>query len=281
MYAHVGAWNINEFILVGGQCTSDNLSPRIGQIQYSWRSPTISIQNQIYRVLENNAKHVAAINHCRLSIRWVAKTRPGLPNHAMAELVYANMELGGPTNFGEEARKIGREIQKNLGLEPMGDPIHEFSEKLVPPQENEAAYVNKILPPWQKNYTSGNYTEYTWHCPTARVWCSRARLKTPWPDYAYPEWVFHATGGIRSMIDPTILMGGKAVGLSIMDLMTDPVALEKAQEEFKERTGGGIGGTKWIAPLLPPDFKPPVDLRWPEYVTTERGYEWWIPNPIE
>jgi aminobenzoyl-glutamate utilization protein B len=34
-----------------------------------------------------------------------------------------------------------------------------------------------------------------------------------------------------------------------------------------------------MAPLLPRDFQPPIDLRWPEYVTTERGEEWWIPTP--
>ena len=53
-----------------------------------------------------------------------------------------------------------------------------------------------------------------------------------------------------------------------------------AQAEFKERTGGGVGGTNWVAPLLPSDFPPPVDLRWPEYVQTPRGEEWWIPTPI-
>ena len=41
-----------------------------------------------------------------------------------------------------------------------------------------------------------------------------------------------------------------------------------------------IGGTQWVAPLLPKDFKPPVDLRWPEYIETERGQEWWIPTPV-
>ena len=44
------------------------------------------------------------------------------------------------------------------------------------------------------------------------------------------------------------------------------------------RTGGGIGGTKWVKPLLPADFAAPIHYRWPEYVTTVRGTEWWIPE---
>jgi len=31
------------------------------------------------------------------------------------------------------------------------------------------------------------------------------------------------------------------------------------------------------APLLPRDFKVPHDFRWPEYIRTARGEEWWIP----
>ena len=34
-------------------------------------------------------------------------------------------------------------------------------------------------------------------------------------------------------------------------------------------------------PAAAADFEPPVDLRWPEYVTTARGEEWWIPTPHE
>jgi aminobenzoyl-glutamate utilization protein B len=33
--------------------------------------------------------------------------------------------------------------------------------------------------------------------------------------------------------------------------------------------------------LLPRDFAAPVDLRWPEYVHTARGDEWWLPTPAQ
>ena len=41
---------------------------------------------------------------------------------------------------------------------------------------------------------------------------------------------------------------------------------------------GGINGKKWVGPLLPRNFKAPINYRWPEYVTTVRGTEWWIPE---
>jgi aminobenzoyl-glutamate utilization protein B len=70
------------------------------------------------------------------------------------------------------------------------------------------------------------------------------------------------------------------MALTLVDLAADPAVLAAAQAEFRDRTGGGIGGANWVGPLLPPDFVPPVDLRWPEYVTTARGEEWCIPTPF-
>ncbi len=69
----------------------------------------------------------------------------------------------------------------------------------------------------------------------------------------------------------------KTIAGSICDLLTRPELLAAAKAEFVERTGGGIGGSNWISPQLPKDFRPPIDYRWPEYVTTSRGEEWWIP----
>ncbi|MGH7320156.1 MAG: M20/M25/M40 family metallo-hydrolase [Candidatus Rokuibacteriota bacterium] len=278
MFPHTGTWTLNEFIMVAGQCTSDNLPPRLAQIQYAWRSPTLGIQEQIYRVLEHNARQVAEITQCRLSIRWITKTRVGLANHAMADLTYRNLELVGAPTLDEEARRFAREIQQNLGLEPMRDPFLESCEGLIAPQEREAD-LRRGIPSWQLNFTADDYVDYTWHAPTVRLHTARPTLKPPSAGYQYPAWARNALGGVPSCIDPMMFVAGKTIGATLVDLFTRPEELAKAKAEFAERTGGGVGGTKWVAPLLSRDFVPPIDLRWPEYVTTPRGEEWWIPTP--
>jgi aminobenzoyl-glutamate utilization protein B len=76
-----------------------------------------------------------------------------------------------------------------------------------------------------------------------------------------------------------MFLAGKTIAGTTLDLIERPDELANAKAEFEERTGGGVGGSKWVAPLLPADFAPPIDLRWPEYITTVRGEEWWIPTP--
>jgi aminobenzoyl-glutamate utilization protein B len=88
----------------------------------------------------------------------------------------------------------------------------------------------------------------------------------------------NALGGLKSCIDPMIRTAAKTIGATIMDLLSNADLLHNAQAEWRHRTGGGIGGKSWIAPLLPTDFRVPLDFRWPEYVTTARGQEWWIPT---
>jgi len=160
MFPHTGTWTLNEFVLAAGDATADNLPPRISQIQYSWRSPQLDIQQQIYDVLANNAKAAALASGCQAWVQWVTKTRPGLANNALADLTYRNMELVGAPTYSEAAKEFGREIQRTLGLEPMAEPFNPVYESLTPPQEYEAA-TRQLLPAWQKNFTSDDYVDYT------------------------------------------------------------------------------------------------------------------------
>jgi aminobenzoyl-glutamate utilization protein B len=278
MFPHTGTWTLNEFVLAAGDATSDNLPPRFSQIQYSWRSPRLEIQEQIYRVLENNAKSVAAATGCEVYVQWVTKTRVGLANNTLADLTYRNMELIGAPTYGEEALAFGREIQKNLDLEPMANPFPDSFTQLMPPQEYEAA-TRALLPAWQTNFTSDDYVDYTWHAPTVRIYTGRPVLRPPYPGYEYPAWAYNAMGGVAAIVDPGMFLAGQTIAATILDLLTNPAELSRAKREFEERTGGGVGGERWVAPLLPNDFSPPIDLRWPEYVTTPRGEEWWLPTP--
>ena len=87
----------------------------------------------------------------------------------------------------------------------------------------------------------------------------------------------NALGGIPATIDPMVITSAKILSLAALKLLEDPSAREAAMEEFEQRTGGGVGGDNWMAPLC--DYEPPIHFRWPEYITTERGHDWWIPAP--
>jgi aminobenzoyl-glutamate utilization protein B len=158
----------------------------------------------------------------------------------------------------------------------MDDPFTDGCQRLLTPEESETS-LREHLPAWQQHYSSDDYVEYTWHAPSARVRTAKAVLRK-YPDENYPSWARLALTGNPDTIDPAIFTGGKVIAGCFIELLNKPEIILDAKNEFIERTGGGVGGSKWIGPLLSPDLKPPINFRWPEYIETPRGREWWIPT---
>lgn len=274
MLPHQGGWSISEAFLTAGQATADNLPAGLAEIQYMMRVPTIAMAEQITAVLDRNARAAADMTGCRFERHWVCKSRPGLANHAMANVVWDAIQTVGAPKWDEDARAVAREIQANLGLEPMDSPFIDELGRMIDPQEAEAI-LRRDLPPSQLNSTSDDYTDMSWHAPLARFYIARPALKAP-QGYRYPSWVMNALGGIPATIDPMVTTASKVLAASALRLLEDETARHAAMDEFRTRTGGGQGGSKWIAPLC--DYDPPIHFRWPEYVTTPRGRDWWIPS---
>ncbi|WP_167434419.1 amidohydrolase [Mesorhizobium helmanticense] len=274
MLPHQGGWSISEAILTAGQATADNLSAGLAEIQYMIRVPTLAMAEQVTAVLDRNAEAAAKMSGCRHERHWVSKSRPGLANHAMATIAYEALSAVGPPHWDETAKTIAREIQINAGGVASEEPFIEELERLIEPREAEAI-LRRDLPPSQVNSTSDDYTDMSWHTPTARFYVARPALHSE-NGHAYPAWAMNALGGIPETIDPMVSCAAKTVALAALRLLEDEAAREAAMDEFVSRTGGGIGGSNWIAPLC--DYQPPIGFRWPEYVITSRGRDWWIPS---
>ncbi|MCB5410984.1 amidohydrolase [Pseudogemmobacter faecipullorum] len=276
MLPHQGGWSISEAVLTAGQATADNLPAGLAEIQYMIRVPTLAMAEAVTSVLDRNARHIAEMTGCRAERHWVCKSRPGLANHAIAGAVWQAMQQAGAPQWGEPAREIARDIQRELGLAPMERPFIAEMERLQDPREAERI-LRQDLPPSQLNSTSDDYTDMSWQVPTARFYIARPALQAP-EGYSYPAWVMNALGGIPTTIDPMVAKAAEVLSLSALRILTDAGLRAEMQAEFDARTGGGIGGSAWIPPLC--DYPAPVNFRWPEYVTTPRGRDWWIPSSM-
>ena len=274
MLPHSGGWSVSETILTAGQATADNLPAELAELQYMIRVPSIAMAEQVTAVLDRNAEAAANMTGCQWQKHWVSKSRPGLANHAMADIVWTAMQHVGAPVWGDTAIKVAQEIQSESGVAAMRAPFLPQCTELISPHDAESI-LRQDLPPSQLNSTSDDYTDMTWHTPTARFYVARPALKSP-PSGRYPSWVMNALGGIPATIDPMVKTAAEILSLSALRLLEDPTARDAAMEEFKQRTGGGIGGDHWIEPLC--DYQPPINFRWPEYITTERGHDWWIPT---
>lgn len=273
MLPATGGWSLSEAILTAGQATADNLPASLAQIQYSWRVPDVASAEAVLAVLDRNAEAAAATTHCRLRRDWVARNRPGLANHTLARVTWQNLEQVGAPRWGEDAVVVGRQLQEAVGLEPDDDPFLPETRTTITPWSAEEK-LRRRLPPEQRNWTSDDYVEMTWYAPTARFYMARPALAARPGITGYPAWVMNALGGIPATIDPMIEATAQVVAGTFLDLLRSPETLAEARGELDRRRAEAGG----LDALLPPDFAPPIDFRWPEYVTTTRGREWWIPT---
>jgi aminobenzoyl-glutamate utilization protein B len=236
------------------------------------------MQQQISDVLDNTAKGIAQITGTRVTKRILARTRCGLANKTLSEILHKNLEIVGPPKFSEDAREFARKIQENLGFEPMDDPLTKGCQEITPIESSDDD-IRYNFPNWVSTQGSDDYVDYQWTAPSTRLYTANATLMNPDPNKPLPSWARWAMNGHSPCIDPGIITAAKTLGATMVEILTNPSGLAKAKDEFNKRTGGGIGGSKWVPPILPKDFYPPIDLPWPEYVTTQRGYEWSLTKP--
>ncbi|GAA2234314.1 amidohydrolase [Herbiconiux moechotypicola] len=272
MFPRTGLWSLNEVVLGGANATADNQAPRISQIQFSWRSPLVGIQEQIYDVLARCAKHVAGITNTVASVRWVTKIRPALPNLELARATEEIMTSLGPPARDESVAEFGRDLERALGLPVSEQPFLGVLDTITPIEVRDAR-IRETIPPWQDCTGADDYSEYSWHAPTVRFFTAKPLLKQV-PELSH--WSNNAMNGLAEAIDPTWVYGAKIIAATALRLIDDPALLAAATEEYATRFGAAP--EEYRAPMLPADFAPPVDLPWPEYVTTARGYEWVLPT---
>jgi len=154
------------------------------------------------------------------------------------------MKIGAPAYTAEDKEYV-REIQRNMGLEPLEEPLYT---EIVPP---EKAYGDF--------HPADDVNEFTWHCPTVRLYVSKAMQ--PIPGVAYPRWASSSLCG-SGVTHRMGMCAAQILALSALDIIENPASLKAAWEEFKERKTQHDE-----PPLLPMGLKPPVELRWPEWVT--------------
>ncbi len=266
MLPHVGGWSISESIISTGQATADNLPAGLAELQYMMRVPTVEMAEQVSARLDALADSVAAQTGCRVERHWVCKSRPGLANHAMANLVWEQIQRVGAPVWDDEAKDLMRQVQENCGIAPDADPILPACEALISPQDAEAI-LRESLPPNQRNSTSDDYTDMSWHAPTARFYIARPALRGG----PYPAWAMNALGGVPQTIDPMVQVAAKVLACSALRLLEDETARAQAQDEMMRRKA-----EQDIPPLC--DYPAPIQFKWPEYVETARGPDWHIPT---
>jgi aminobenzoyl-glutamate utilization protein B len=227
--------SLTEMISRGGEHLTS--IPGHAQIWYIHRAKTRAGIERTSAVLARAAEAACVAIGTTYKRRIISATRPWLPNHAMAELCYRNLERAGAPRFSKGAKDFAAEVLRNVGREPDPEPYDET--------------LTDIRAGITRDFAGGadDVNEFCWHAPTARIYVAHGLRTTHLPNWA------RAAFCRGEAAHPTVITAAKAVAFSVLDLMTDPAALAEATEEYNRRAeAGGRPG-----PYIPADVAPPTD----------------------
>lgn len=133
----------------------------------------------------------------------------------------------------EEENAFGRALQETMRL----------------PQMPETVYAEELLPPAPAVAHGGSTdtADVSWNCPTVQMHIGTWAIGTPGHSWQA------VSQGKSSYAHKALLYAAKAVAGTIMRLVEDPLLLERAKAEHREKTKGG-----YICPI-PDEIKPKFD----------------------
>ena len=237
---------INEIVTVGGQCPTS--LPEFAQVWYVSRAKSMGGIQLVHKTLESCAKGASLVSGADYKIRIVSRIRPWLPNHVMAEIAYENLSFVGPPKFSKEEKEFVREIQNNIGLVALGEPLDEM---LSDPKTTRGQFAGG----------ADDVNEFSWHTPTCWIhtaYVFRTDTKNGY-GFSMPTWAMAALSK-TGIAHRALLTAAKAMSCTALTLLTDKHSLEAAREEFKERIS-----LHYEPVAIPKEVMPPVELTFPPY----------------
>ncbi len=245
---------VQYIITDGGQAA--NIVPETAEVEYILRAEKPDYLAEVVGRIRNIAKGAALMTDTEFREKMLAAYSSVMSNHAIADLMYAALEFIGPIEFTAEEMNYAQKINDAFAG-TNEDYAQEAIDHIKPSAEfEEMILANKHLPLRGENFPAmdahliekgatdvGDLSQIT---PTGAF--TTACFSTGSPGHS---WANVSCGGM-SIGHKGMLHAAKAMALTALDLYSDPVHIQAAQNEFDRK----MGSRKYICPI-PDDIKPP------------------------
>ncbi|MBN1682481.1 amidohydrolase [Candidatus Bathyarchaeota archaeon] len=232
----------------GGQ---PNVVPDYARSWYLIRAPERDQVDQIYNRILKIAEGATLMTETRLEVEFIKAVYNKLPNKTLSKLISDNMKFIGAPNYTSEELEFSKKIAEQISPESKRESLRKTKR---PGYED---LMNTLLDwsfpdAWDEgeiSHGSTDVSDVSWMAPTIEFTTTAWVLGTPGH-----HWMNVVQSGISSG-HKSLIFASKVMATSAIDLITKPLLLKKAVDEFRERTKG----KKYISPL-PPNAKPPLDM---------------------
>ncbi len=209
---HLHVSQRSHYIITNGG-DQPNIVPGEAAVWYFFREHDFASVKDLYDTGNTIAQAAAMMTGTTVTHRLVGEAAPYYGNKALAELAQANIEAVGMPKWTAEDQTFAKNVQvaNNLKVTPLKDTV----EKLEGPRVGEST-----------GGASDDIGDITWTVPTITV---------RYPSNI-PSSQAHNIIAAMTMATPIahkgVVVGAKAVAMTVLDLMTTPEAVTAAKEFF-------------------------------------------------
>ncbi len=194
----------------GGQ---PNVVPAYAEVWYYVRADKhLDVETYFDRVVEI-AEGASQMTRTELEVEVITATHEILPNRTLAEIVDDNLKIVGAPAFSAEEKAFAAKIQA-----PLGRTFDVTLSERIEPLANEPG----------QGVASNDQGDISWFTPIGRMRSACYPVGTPGH-----SWQIVASGG-TTIGQKGMLVAAKTLALSGVQVLSDPVSLEAANQELAE-----------------------------------------------
>lgn len=232
---------------------SGGVSPNVVQahatVLYMVRANRVADSVKLQARVDKIAQGAALMTDTTFDRVFIDGTAELLPNYTIEKLLQENMELVGCPDYDAEDVALAQALRASCDAETVPPGIGAKCDELIAQKvreltENMTKPINDfIMPPYSGNVFipgSTDVGDVSWLTPTSQV-----DIAT-WPaGVPHHSWQVVSCGK-SGLAHKGMLMAGKVLAATAIDLMEKPDALQAAQAEFARRAASG-----YVCPIEP------------------------------
>ena len=214
---HMPSGTTIEYVVTEGGAFP-NVTPALARVWYFVRSPNVADVEAVGAFLQAAAQGAALATCTTVESRVVTSCYGYLPNTAIADLLYRNLETVGAPRFSAQERAFATQLVKTVVDEPPSEAtvldggLQRAGEEVGPYSQDDG--------------------DLSWLCPLNTFHVAA------WPN-GVPAHTWQAAASCGTSIGTKAMVtAARTLAFTGLDLLTDAKALARARQEFVERTRG-------------------------------------------
>ena len=235
---------------------SPNVVQPAAQVLYMVRAHKVREAMRLQDRVDRIAEAAAMMTETKLTRRFIDGTANTVSNGRLERQLFENFQKIGTASYTEEEKAFARALIDSYENRGEGTPIDRLEDELTPEEfaevqeksQNGTAPILDFLVPYHPSRRvsmgSTDVGDVSWLTPTAQIGTSCFAAGAPghsWQNVAI---------GATTVGDKGLLLAGKVLAATAIDLFDDPSILEEARAEFVKKTAEG-----YICPI-PADAVP-------------------------